>query len=85
MEDKITHRELQERILDLEWKGNKFVKDIEIKKGLYHCIAKIACSKKLNMNKKKHMLQQIKEVFGFNDQELIELYQSYVPAEKKQD
>ena len=60
------------------------MKEQDIKRGLFEVLAQVACSKKLTPNQKKNMLQQIKNTFRFaNDQEMVDLYKSYLGAEQK--
>ena len=46
--DDINSEKIEKNILELEWEKEKLIKDCDIKKGLFECIAQTACSKKLS-------------------------------------
>lgn len=76
-------------IYSLTWKGDPFLRESYARKHLYELVSQIACKRKLQPNKKKQMIQHIKKLFRFNeDQELIDLYRSHIvipadPSKKK--
>ena len=43
-------------IMKIKWQDEQMVRENDVKRGLYECIGKTACSKKLSYAQKKSML-----------------------------
>ena len=66
----------------ITWHEEPLIKEKSIKEGLYECIAKTATSKNMNQSQKKNMLSNMKNTFRFSsDQEMIDLYKSYIKVD----